>query len=379
MDNNDSTKGLLGGFEAIFSDEIITTNVEETEEDVIEDAAEEVDDDDIPVKKEKTTSTKTSKVKDEPEKNTGNDDVLDEEEYNEEDSIDNQEDEIDNNESTAVTGLFDAIAEQLGWDVSNDEDKPKDAESLVKYFQETIEESSKPTYASEEVKALDEFVKNGGKLEDFFKIETELDIEDLDIENESHQKKIVSDYLREKGLSNEQIKRKITKYEDAGILEDEAEDALEALRDIKEQKKEQLLEEQKKAVEVSKRRQQEFYTSVVNEINSMKDIRGINIPEADKKALSEYIFKPDANGTTKYQKDYADPKRVAKNLIESAYFTMKGDALLSSAKKEGTKNAIKDFKNSLRTAPVTKTRKIISNNEKTSIWDTVAQQLTTKK
>ena len=276
-------------------------------------------------------------------------------------------------------GLFDAISEQLGWDAVKDEEKPKDAESLVKYFQEAITESSKPTYASEEVAALDEFVKNGGKLEDFFKIETELDIEDMDIENETHQKKIVSDYLKEKGLSNEQIKRKITKYEDAGILEDEAEDALEALRDIKEQKKEQLLTEQKKAAEASKIRQQEFYTSVVNEINSMKDIRGINIPEADKKALSEYIFKPDANGTTKYQKDYADPKRVAKNLIESAYFTMKGDALLSSAKKEGTKNAIKDFKNSLRTAPITKTRKIIPNNEKTSIWDTVAQQLTTKK
>lgn len=52
--------------------------------------------------------------------------------------------------------------------------------------------------------------------------------------------------LAEKGFNEKQIARKIEKYEDAGILEDEAEDALEAMKEIEETKKEQLLEDQRK-------------------------------------------------------------------------------------------------------------------------------------
>ena len=57
----------------------------------------------------------------------------------------------------------------------------------------------------------------------------------------------------------------------------------------------------------------------------MDSIYGIEIPEKDKRALLEYIFKPDAEGVTKYQKDYA---KSLKNLITSAYFTMKGDSFV---------------------------------------------------
>lgn len=76
----------------------------------------------------------------------------------------------------------------------------------------------------------------------------------------------------------------------------------------------------------------------------MDSIYGIDIPEKDKRALLEYIFKPDANGVTKYQKDYA---KSLKNLITSAYFTMKGDSLIDVAKKKGKKDAIDSFKSSL--------------------------------
>lgn len=388
MENN-SMDTLLGGFEAIFEGPGAIKEPKETiiekDDDTADLAAEDFDDNEIPSKNNKKETeevieeeddeteeeeveveekSKTSKVT----KTTKKEDV---EEVSEEDT---NEDETQ--ENNLVSGLFDAISEQLGIELGEDEEKPKTAEDIVKYFQDVINENSVPTYANEQTKALDEFVRNGGKLEDFYRIDSELDINKIDTEDESDQKKIVTAFLKEKGLSDAQIERKLTKYEDAGILEDEAEDALEAMKDVIVQKKEQLLEQQKNEAEAIKVRQQKFYTSVVDEIKGMADIRGIKIPEADKKVLLEYIFKPDASGMTKYQKDYA---KNVKNLIESAYFTMKGDTLLSAAKNEGSKNAIKNFKNSLRTAPVTKTRKIISDPNKTSIWDTVAQQLTTKK
>ena len=379
MEDN-SKKGLLGGFEAIFNDDFTPSeDKEDIDSKVIEDAAEEFDEDELPNKKKDVEKLDEVEEDDDLEEEVDAKETKSKKESRvkepEIDEINNDEDDNEV-EATAVSSLFDSIAEQLGWELGEDEEKPKDAESIVKYFQDVIEESSVPTYANDEVKASDEFVRNGGNLKDFYKIDSELDIDTADIEDEDVQKKVVGDYLREKGLNDKQIERKLIKYEDAGILEDEANDALEALREIKDQKKEQLLEDQRNASEASQKKQQEFYTNVVEEINGMKDVRGIKIPDNDKKTLLEYIFKPDANGVTKYQKEYA---KSVKNLIESAYFTMKGDALLSAAKNEGNKSAIKNFKESLRTAPVSKTRKVISDTGKTSIWDTVAQQLTTKK
>lgn len=382
MEDN-SKKGLLGGFEAIFNDDFTPSeDKEDIDSKVIEDAAEEFDEDELPNKKKESKEIEVINDDDDDDLEEDIEDTKPVKSKKESRVKEPEIDEINNDEddneveATAVSSLFDSIAEQLGWELGDDEEKPKDAESIVKYFQDVIEESSVPTYANDEVKALDEFVRNGGNLKDFYKINSELDIDTADIEDEDVQKKVVGDYLREKGLNDKQIERKLIKYEDAGILEDEANDALEALREIKEQKKEQLLEDQRNASEASQKKQQEFYTNVVEEINGMKDVRGIKIPDNDKKTLLEYIFKPDANGVTKYQKEYA---KSVKNLIESAYFTMKGDALLSAAKNEGNKSAIKNFKESLRTAPVSKTRKVISDTGKTSIWDTVAQQLTTKK
>jgi len=382
---------LLGGFEAIFegpgSIKEPKDTIIEKDDDTVDLAAEDFDENEIPSKVNKKeieeedidTEETEDEVEEEKEtkptkqtKSVKKSEVKEEDE--EETEVESNDDE--NQETNLVTGLFDAISEQLGIELEEGEEKPKTAEDIVKYFQDIINENSVPTYANEQTKALDEFVRNGGKLEDFYKVDSELDVNKIDTEDEVDQKKIVTAFLKEKGLSDAQIERKLTKYEDAGILEDEAEDALEAMKEIVVQKKEQLLEQQKNEAEATKVRQQKFYTNVVDEIKDMADIRGIKIPEADKKVLLEYIFKPDASGMTKYQKDYA---KNVKNLIESAYFTMKGDTLLSAAKNEGSKNAIKNFKNSLRTAPVTKTRKIVSDPNKTSIWDTVAQQLTTKK
>jgi len=161
---------------------------------------------------------------------------------------------------------------------------------------------------------------------------------------------VVKQLLKEKGFSTKQIDKKITKYEEAGLLEDEAQDAIEDLKEINEKKKEQLLTEQKKQYELQVQRQQEMYTSVVDEIKGLNNIRGIVVPEKDKKVLIDYILKPDTDGKTKYQKDYA--KNGVKGLIESAYFTMNADKLLAAAKREGNNSAVDKFKNSLKNTSI---------------------------
>ena len=257
---------------------------QEPEEDEIDDNDDVNDIDDNIDDDDKTKNKKTKKVEEDDDVN----------------NIDDNDDDVDEEESSKVTALFDAIAEELEWEFDDDEEeeKPKTVEELVNYFKEVIKEQSVPQYANEDVAKLDEFVRNGGDLNDYFTLTPEIDYENFDTTIESNQKQIVKMLLAEKGFNEKQIARKIEKYEDAGILEDEAEDALEAMKEIEETKKEQLLEDQRKQHEQMVARQQKFMDDVVGEINAMKDIRGIKVPEKDKKALLAYIFKAEAKRDT---------------------------------------------------------------------------------
>lgn len=325
---------------------------EDEEEEGIEEEEEETEEEEI-VEEKKTKST-SKKNKQETEE-------VEEEEENEE-------------ESSQVTALFDAIAEELSWEFTEEEeeDKPKTVEELVNYFKDVINEQSKPEYASEEVAKLDEFVRNGGRLEDYFTVSTDIDFENIDMDDENNQKLVLKELLAKKGYSDKQITKKIERFEDAGVLEDESKDAIEELQEIAEKEKEKLLEDQKKQKEEIMQRQQKFFDDVVGEIKSLDNIRGIKIPPKDKKELLAYIFKADANGKTQYQKDYS---KSVRNLIESAYFTMRGDTLLDAAKKQGTSSAIKNLKNSLRSTSVSKNTKRINSSSSNSIFSRAVQLL----
>lgn len=330
-------------------------------EEDIEEEDETIEDDEIdeePVNKKETKKDKKDKSTKEEDDNSEEDD---------------DEDEPAFDEKNAVTGFFEVLSEKLGWSIDEDDEIPQTAEELVKYFQDIIEEESKPTYANDEVARLDEYVKNGGDIKTYLKIDAELDLDEIEIEDdETNQKLVLKEFLKEKGFSSKSIEKKLQKYADAGLLEDEAEDALEALKEIKEQKKEQLLADQKKQSEEQAKRQQEFFNTVVSEIKGLDNIRGIKIPEKDKKTLMDYMFKPDSDGVTKYQKDYA---KNPKNLIESAYFTMKGDALINIAKKEGNKNAFDKFKSNLKSSNVSKKSNKEIRSDSDNIWSKLAQQL----
>ena len=330
------------------------------EEDIEEDD-ETIEDDEIdeePVNKKETKKDKKDKSTKEEDDNSEEDD---------------DEDEPAFDEKNVVTGFFEVLSEKLGWSIDEDDEVPQTAEDLVKYFQDIIEEESKPSYANDEVARLDEYVKNGGDIKTYLKIDAELNLDEIEIEDdETNQKLVVKEFLKEKGFNEKSIEKKLQKYADAGLLEDEAEDALEALKEIKEQKKEQLLADQKKQSEEQVKRQQEFFNTVVSEIKGLDNIRGIKIPEKDKKTLMDYMFKPDSDGITKYQKDYA---KNPKNLIESAYFTMKGDALINIAKKEGNKTAFDKFKSNLKSSNVSKKSNKEIRSDSDNIWSKLAQQL----
>lgn len=341
-----------------------TDESEEEEEESEEEEQEEEESEKDTKKSKKTTKKPVKKEEDEDE----------DEEENEEDTDDEDEDDQDETQSNAITSFFDLINEDLGIELGEDEEKPKTVKELVNLISEVIEENSVPTYANDEVAKIDEFVRKGGKLEDYFTVVSDLDLDSLDITSEANQERVVRELLSKKGFSNTQINKKIAKYKDADLLEDEAEDALETLKEIKIQDKEALLDAQKIKHEALLKEQQKFINNVVDSVKVLDNIRGIAIPKKDKEKLLAYVLKTDSNGLTAYQKDYA--KDNVKNLLESAYFTMKGDALLSSAEKTGRSAAIRNFKQSLNSSTnASKGTKRIKTDLKSDTFDQLVQRL----
>lgn len=257
--------------------------------------------------------------------------------------------DADVNEAQHVSLLFDAVGEQLGWNMADidDKDKPVTVEELTNYLAETVRQNSVPMYADERIQALDEYVKNGGRFEDFYDVQKQtLTLDSIDLEDEANQKAVVRELLKHDGYTDDQINKRISRYEDADMLFEESEDALDRLKSIRKREAEEAAQQQEQIAQQQAAQQKEFFDTVTKDISKLTDIRGINIPKEDRKALFEYIFKVDQNGMSQYQKDFN--KNLSKNLIESAYFTMKADALLSSAKKTGESSAAEKLRNMLR-------------------------------
>ena len=230
---------------------------------------------------------------------------------------------------------------KFGFELDEDT-KFESLEDVVEFVKEVIEENSKPEYSSEEVAAIDKFVKDGGKISDYIKtIHGGIDVDSIDLTNESNQKAVIRENLKNKGYSEVRIQKMIDRYEDSGVLAEEAEDALDLVKEYKENTSKKLLEDQEKANKEQKQAQLNYIRSVESTIRDVSEIRGVPITQKEKKELMDYIFKPSADGMTAFQKDYV---KSHKNLIESAYFTMKGDGLVKKIQRNSASEAAKSLK-----------------------------------
>jgi hypothetical protein len=266
-----------------------------------------------------------------------------------EDHVDPEPSNADVIEAEQVGLLFDAIGNSLGWNMDeiDENERPLTVDDLTQYFTDVVNQNSTPQYADERIQALDEYVKHGGKFEDFYKRQQEaITLDNIDLEDENNQKAVVREFMQRAGYTDEQINKKITRYEDSDVLYDEAEDALGRLKDIRQREVEEAERQQEYYARQQEEQSKAFFNAVYNDINTLTNIRGINVPKEDRQALFDYIFKVDQNGQSQYTKDFN--KNLSKNLIESAYFTMKADSLLSTAKKDGESSAAEKLRKMLR-------------------------------
>jgi hypothetical protein len=102
--------------------------------------------------------------------------------------------------------LFDAIGESFGWNMDDIEEdtRPVTVEGLTDYIRQVVDQNSVPEYADERIQALDAYVKNGGRFEDFYAAQQQqLNYENIDLGDETNQRTVIRDLLKASGYSDE--------------------------------------------------------------------------------------------------------------------------------------------------------------------------------
>jgi hypothetical protein len=305
----------------------------------VKDTVEDVDDDEVAIPKEDETD---EPIVDEPEKV---DEVADEPTDEPEDVTD-----VDEAEPEISSYFASTLIDKLGIELDDKEKKFEKVDDVIDLMAEIIKENSRPEFANDEVAAYDQYVRNGGSLKTLYEEihKDSVDTTKLDLENEKDCKLVIETNLRNLGYKEEKIKKTIERYEDADVLKDEAEDAIEQINEFKIKKEKTLLANQEKERVEADMKNKQFFDNVVAYVNNLKDIRGVSVDSNAKKKIIDYIFRVTPDGSTQFQKAYASD--AVKNLIESAYFIHPefGENLLNKTSKKATDDAMKKVRDKLK-------------------------------
>ncbi len=291
------------------------------------------------------SSQKGEEEAEESEEEQSAEETSEEESSEESEEGDGSPEDSESDEEEIVDSFFDLFAQELGWDYE-DKDKPKSISGLVDFMNNLVDQSSQPNFANEDVQKMNDYVANGGKLEDYldaYSKDTNLSEVDLEGDTET-QKKVIREQLSRLGLSEDSINNKIERYEDTGVLSEEATESQELLKKYDEKETDKLLKEQENRRKEQEQQQQKVIEDVKGTIDSMNTVKGIPLTKKQKEDLKSYLFEVDKEGMTGYQRDYS---KSYNSLIESAFFTMQGDDIVKYLQRKANTDATKNLKNKL--------------------------------
>ena len=115
--------------------------------------------------------------------------------------------------------------------------------------------------------------------------------------DESLQKALVKDLLARSGWSQERIAKKVERYEDSGVLLEEAQDALASLKDIQKAEKENYVQQQKQEQKQRAESHKQWLEDLNDHIGKKEEILpGFQLSPKDKEQLYKGITKLDKSG-----------------------------------------------------------------------------------
>jgi hypothetical protein len=217
--------------------------------------------------------------------------------------------EPEEEEEEVTEGLVNALAAKLGYEFGEDEEYEETEEGLVQFIQKQQQVGAQEiveNYFNNVHPKGGEFFdlinmisdlsesEQGDIIEEFFKGKSpELDYSSINLEDENTQKSVLKTFYRASGFSDEQINKKLDKFEIAGMLQEEAEEASELLAKMQKEESKKVIEREKQE-QVQRRQQNDRYYSALRQTIESGKVNNFTIPVNERKATFEYIAKGDA-------------------------------------------------------------------------------------
>jgi hypothetical protein len=137
------------------------------------------------------------------------------------------------------------------------------------------------------------YLEAGGDPRKYVQAASRPDYSSMELKgNIENQKRVLRDYYTLMDLDEAQITKKIERFIDRGLLEDEAEEAQGALSKAQAKEKEYMVKQQQE----QEKAQRELYAKQMEEfksnVYSKKDIAGISVTQDQTKKLFEHMTKP---------------------------------------------------------------------------------------
>ena len=216
----------------------------------------------------------------------------------EEESSDEEEDEGD------ALRVFAELQREKGLIDYNDDEFEGNEEWLLTKVEDTVNskvQDYKDSMPSEIRYLLDNY-EDGVPLTNLLNMQSQEQVyESITLESveksEALQKNLVKDLLIKSGWSEERANKKIQRYEDAGVLYEEAEEALSSLVDVQKQQKEQYVVQQKEQQKQRIQAHEQWLGDLKDHITKKEEILpGFTLSVKDKDNLYKGITKLDKNG-----------------------------------------------------------------------------------
>jgi hypothetical protein len=177
-------------------------------------------------------------------------------------------------------------------------------------------------FANSEMERLNELVSKGADPKDAFNaLFTALDYDNVDVSDTKVAKDIVRRYYKETtAYSDSKIEKTIKRLEDLDELEEEAKEGIDILKQADAKKDKDLEAELERQQEAQIAERQKVLDTKKQSIREAKEIAGYKNDNTLSGNFIDYLFKPDDEGKTEYQ------KFVEKNPnwdIEAAMFAFK--------------------------------------------------------
>ena len=257
--------------------------------------------DEIPEPKTEEEKPSTEEVKeDEPQAEAVEEDT--EEQVSE--TTEASETEQDTEDDGAALKVFAEIQRDSGLIDFKDDEFENSEEWLLDKVQETINNKVEEYKENmpEEIKYLLDNYEAGVNMYDLINMSAgEKSYENVTAEslkeNGSLQKMLIKDLLSRSGWSDERITRKLERYEDTGVLYEEAEDALASLKDLQKTEKENMIKAQKEEQKQRIEAHEKWLGDLKDHIGKKEEILpGFKLSPKDKDNLYKGITKLDKQG-----------------------------------------------------------------------------------